>query len=338
MLLRNPIGRSRSMSKPQPKAWSVIEGKKFLPIEESAKLLPSDTYVVRNTQGLGIHFLKSPLKTDELVEVDPATESILDEIERFWTKKDEYARYGMLWKRGILLWGTPGGGKTSIINQVAKKVIDKGGIVIYVDYANLIPDGLKALRAVEPDRPILLILEDLDDMLMEYEESTILNIIDGEAQIDNVIILATANKPEKLDKRVRNRPSRFDIVKRIGLPNSKARHTFLAKKVPDLEGEELDTWVKDTGGLSLAHLRDLVIGVKILGHPYQETVRRLLDMNEDEPCSDDPDDEEERPSFGFIPPCDGNKRQKVDTKKLDLEVRKRHNDQVRTPSITVTDD
>ncbi len=318
------------MSKPKPKAWSVVEGKKFLPIEASAETLAPDTYVVRTTQSSGLHFLKSPLKTDELVEVDPATKEILDEIERFWAKKDKYAEYGMLWKRGILLWGTPGGGKTSIINQVAKKVIDKGGIVIYVDYANLIPDGLKALRSVEPDRPILLILEDLDDMLMEYEESTILNIIDGEAQIDNVIILATANKPEKLDKRVRNRPSRFDIVKRIGLPNAKARRTFLSKKIPDLTEEELTTWVEDTRGLSLAHLRDLVVGVKILEHPYQETVRRLLDMNEDEPCSDDPDEEEDRPSFGFIPASTRSEAKRS----VDFDPTK--GDQ--SPIITITDD
>ncbi len=318
------------MSKPKPKAWSVVDGKKFIPIEASADTLAPDTYVVRNSQSIGVHFLRSPLKTDELVEVDPATEEILDEIERFWAKKDKYAEFGMLWKRGILLWGTPGGGKTSIINQVAMKVIDKDGIVIYVDFANLIPDGLKALRSVEPDRPILLILEDLDDMMMEYEESTILNILDGEAQIDNVIILATANKPEKLDKRVRNRPSRFDIVKRIGLPNAKARRTFLASKIPDLSEEDLETWVTDTRGLSLAHLRDLVVGVKILDHPYQETVRRLLDMNEDEPCSDDPDEEEDRPSFGFIPAST-----KAEAKRsVDFDPTK--GDQ--SPIITITDD
>ena len=64
---------------------------------------------------------------------------------------------------------------------------------------------------------------------------------------------------EKLDKRFINRPSRFDIVKKIGMPSELARRQYLSAKSPRLAADdgagELTEWVKLTNGFSIAHLR-----------------------------------------------------------------------------------
>jgi hypothetical protein len=46
-----------------------------------------------------------------------------------------------------------------------------------------------------------------------------------------------------------------------------------------MSDEELDTWAKATEGLSFGHLRELVVSVKVLDLPFEETVKRLQDMH-----------------------------------------------------------
>jgi SpoVK/Ycf46/Vps4 family AAA+-type ATPase len=74
------------------------------------------------------------------------------------------------------------------------------------------------------------------------------------------------------------RPSRFDKRILIGMPNAQSRRMYLKKK---LEGHKvnLDKWVEDTDGMSLAHLKELVVAVTILDNDYEEAISVLKDMN-----------------------------------------------------------
>ena len=286
-----------------PKAWRISEDK-FFPCEDATPTLPAGHYDLRSNHNTGVYLRRAELKTDDLIAgMDPVSEEVIEEIKKFWAKKEQFRRLGMLWKRGFFFWGAPGGGKTSLINLICKWVVEQDGITLYVEYPNLASDALKQIRSIEPERPIVLILEDLDDMFREFSESTILNILDGEAQVDNVIILATANSPERLEKRVLNRPGRFDFVYRIGLPNAASRRAFILSKAPEMEtNPDLETWVTDTKGLSMAHLRDLIVSVIGLEHDYKDVIERLQGMNNK--TADDyvePDAEEDRVPFGFHP-------------------------------------
>lgn len=320
-----------------PKAWRISEDK-FFPCEDATPTLPAGHYDLRSSHNTGVYLRRAELKTDSLIAgIDPISKSVIGEIEEFWHRKENFKRLGMLWKRGFFFWGSPGGGKTSLVNLICQWVIEHDGITIYVEYPNMVSDALKQIRSIEPERPIVLILEDLDDMFREFSESTILNILDGEAQVDNVIILATANNPERLKKRVLNRPGRFDFVYRIGLPNAASRRAYIVSKAPEMEGnEDLETWVTDTKGLSVAHLRDLLVSVIGMGQDYKKVLDKLLDMNSQRP--DDyvePDAEEDREPFGFA----RGMKEHIDTENLDLEVRR--NDEsypITEPSIWIEDD
>ena len=123
-------------------------------------------------------------------------------------------------------------------------------------------------------------------------------MLDGEGQANHIVYVATTNYPEALDSRFVDRPSRFDTVTYIGMPSTEARKMYFQSKEPELETDELEHWVRSTKGFSIAHLKELIIGVKCLKQPVDEVIERLAAMHERRPTSDDNDD---KASFtGFI--------------------------------------
>jgi SpoVK/Ycf46/Vps4 family AAA+-type ATPase len=161
---------------------------------------------------------------------------------------------------------------------ILKDIIQRGGIGIFSDASPyVLSECLKKLRDVEPERPVVVILEDLDAIISENGESQTLALLDGEKSIDNVVFIATTNYPENLDGRVVNRPSRFDRVIKIDMPSNKAREYYLKERF-DLSKEELASWVAASKGFSLAHLKELAISVKCFGNPFEAEVERLKKM------------------------------------------------------------
>ena len=128
-------------------------------------------------------------------------------------------------------------------------------------------------------------MEDLDSILQHNIESDVINILDGVDLIDKVVFIATTNYPELLGERVINRPSRFDRRFYIGPPNEASRLLFFKflfqqgmQKPEDRSLIDLMRWVKDTEGMSIAHLKELFVACVILGTPYEEALKTLKSM------------------------------------------------------------
>jgi len=131
-------------------------------------------------------------------------------------------------------------------------------------------------------------MEDIDAIIERHGESSLLAMLDGELQIDNVVFVATTNYPERLDKRLVNRPSRFDEIIEIGMPNDACRAVYLEHKNPRLSGtDELEQWVKRTQDFSVAHLKELIVAVECLGKGLDESIERLRTMIEVRVSSED---------------------------------------------------
>lgn len=252
----------------------------------TADRLPAGLYKPTMSD-MGPMLVKILCDTDELIELpDTATLYVLDEIERFWKLEPEFKKRGFLHKRGVLLWGPPGSGKTAAITLLVKAIMDQyEGIALFVGDPELAGACLQMIRHIEPARPIICILEDLDALVTQYRESQYLALLDGESQVDNVAFIATTNYPEVLDRRFTDRPSRFDTIKEIGMPTDIARRAYLKVKEPSLTEPELDQWVKASVGYSVAHLRELIILCKCFQKPLETAVKILDDMRESLPNS-----------------------------------------------------
>lgn len=281
--------------------WAIYNGRMYAACETAVSELPPGQYTIEHSNSIGIYFNRATVNLDELISLpDSVSDTVIKEIKTFWTKEQHFRKFGFLWKRGVLLWGPPGSGKTSTLQMIARQIIDDGGIAVYISNPNLGARGLKMLRAVEPNRPIVIMLEDVDAIVEEYNEAELLALMDGELQIDNVVFIATTNYPERLDPRFVCRPSRFDIVRKIGMPNDDARRLYLSTKNQRLADPanttELDTWVNSTKNFSVAHLKELIVSIEVFEVEFNDAVKRLRTLAENMPKSSDRD---MKGSFGF---------------------------------------
>ncbi|MEK6323525.1 MAG: ATP-binding protein [Acidobacteriota bacterium] len=113
--------------------------------------------------------------------------------------------------------------------------------------------------------PSIVVLEDLDSLIDNENKAFFLNELDGFAENDGVVVLATTNHPEKLDAAILDRPSRFDRKYYFNLPAPPERLTYIASWNKSLEVDlrlsehALPKLVEATGGFSFAYLKELFL-------------------------------------------------------------------------------
>lgn len=146
------------------------------------------------------------------------------------------------------------------------------------NYADAVPSLLKR---IQPDVPVLTLIEDLDGLIRNTDtETQLLNILDGLNQMENVVYIGNTNYPENLKERILNRPSRFDKRYYIGPPSAAVRKFYLENKITeeDLSKTNIDELVEKSEGLTLAHLGELIKGIYIFNKNINDVVTELKDM------------------------------------------------------------
>lgn len=267
-----------------PSCWNKLKDDEYLPSYVTTPKVPTGVYEIVWSHTHQTYTLKKqPFKTDELYHLpSPEIKDIIEDINSFWNRVDVYKKYNFVHKRGILMYGEPGCGKSGIIQLLSKLIMDKDGIVINVkdeDDVESFTKFIPTFRKIEPKRPLVVILEDIDSIAGENRNqvSRLLNILDGVKQIENVVYIATTNYPEKLQERITNRPSRFDRRYKVELPNEEIRETYIRHKLneEDLNKINMTEWVERTKGMSLSHLKEVVISTIVMGRSFEETMENL---------------------------------------------------------------
>jgi AAA+ superfamily predicted ATPase len=261
--------------------WSVFGNNSvFYACDSTTPSLPADYYTIKPSER-GPYLERMNICVDSLIRFpDSATDNVIKQLRHFWNSEHLFRELGFLWKRGIMMYGPPGSGKSATVEQICKEIINLNGIAIFVDSPKIAAHGLHNLRTVEPTRPIVVILEDIDSIISQYSESDLLSLLDGELQVDNIVFIATTNYPERLPKRIINRPSRFDSVIFVDTPSDSARKLYLEIKHPTVGNNEVvcKKWVDATRGFSIAHLKELIVAVHCLGQDFDHSVDRLNKM------------------------------------------------------------
>jgi Cdc6-like AAA superfamily ATPase len=269
----------------------LVDGDKFIPITRTIPELPAGDYGIKydRTYDKYVLVLRQPL-SEELIHL-PMKEfdEVLEDIKTFWSSRDAYDEYGYIYKRGILLYGPPGCGKSSLVMLMNKELINKyDGIVINVSTSDdivVFDDIMKGVREIEPDRPVITVIEDIDNFVNSERGpnelvSKLLNILDGKMQYDNMVIIATTNYPELLEERISNRPTRFDLRREIGAPKMKAREFYLRSKLKqkDIKKIDMEEWLSKTQGFTIDHLKELVCLVFVHKHPFEKALAEVRGM------------------------------------------------------------
>lgn len=265
--------------------WTTGDGKQFFPAGVTKQQLPPGAFEIHHSQHRGLYFQKISVRTEGLLRFPQTnSERVLKEIETFWDRENLFKDHSINYKRGIILWGPSGSGKTCTVNLIMEDVINRDGVVIKFTSPGMFLEGMRVLREIQPETPIVVLMEDIDSIIEHHEESLVLNILDGVESVQKVVYLATTNYPELLGPRIINRPSRFDKRFKIPHPNAESRTMYFNYLCGNRKPEELKIdikrWVKDTEDFSLAHLKELFVAVIILGDDYSEALENLQLMKE----------------------------------------------------------
>lgn len=219
-------------------------------------------------------------------------EDIEGDIERFFQQRAWYEMRGIPWRRGFLLHGPPGTGKTSLCRYLARRF----GLSVYiVDAAGYLCSDLGAMLKEVPARSLVL-FEDIDchavstrsntgavvtkepgqqDPLFQMNIGTLLNVIDGISPPEQMLIFMTSNNPQTLDPAL-VRPGRVD--RKIFLGHCSPAHAtkLLAKFFPDAGGVELAAFesVVPADVYSPADLQDIFIRCASIGDVLNEMSHR----------------------------------------------------------------
>ena len=245
----------------------------------------------------GLDLVPMEFMNRELLTSVTNTALILTEAEIFFNSLDIYTELKQPKKRGIILYGQPGCGKSVAIIQAAKDLYtrDPGTVVINWPTSEIEAGNVfKFFTNYSEYEPIctkvILIVEDLGGSAHEGHSrrdevsSSLLNLLDG---INNVfklptLILSTTNFPENLMKNLSDRPGRFDMMLEINPPKYDERVAlveFIAKRPLSMDEKESlkDNINKGTAQFSIAHLQEIVIRSRLHKKSIDTVVKELIE-------------------------------------------------------------
>ena len=173
---------------------------------------------------LGEPKTKRPLESVLLDE--GVKEDLLRDVRDFLGSQEWYVGRGIPYRRGYLLFGPPGSGKSSFIHALAGE-LDFNVAMINLSEMGMTDDKLAYLLTKLPKRS-LLVLEDADAAFVNRKQrqadgysgatvtySGLLNALDGIAAGEERIAFLTTNHIDRLDPAL-IRPGRVDMMMRIG--------------------------------------------------------------------------------------------------------------------------
>lgn len=195
---------------------------------------------------------------DSVILDKDIAEKILLDVDEFLLSRDWYSQRGVPYRRGYLLHGPPGCGKTSYIMALAGK-LEYDICQMNLSNSALSDERLSYLLNVAPVKSIIL-LEDIDAAFLSREDiditrsayqglgrvtlSGILNVLDGVASSEERLLFMTTNYPEKLDPAL-TRPGRVDMKVYIGYAsNDQLARSFEKFYPPEVGGLDGASFVK----------------------------------------------------------------------------------------------
>lgn len=175
-------------------------------------------------------------------------------------------------KRGILMHGKPGTGKTLSAMYLAAQMTGRTVMVLTGNAMGSIETACALARLLEP---ATVVLEDVDLIGTERHEQTVganallfelLNQMDGLGEDADILFILTTNRPDHLEPALAARPGRIDLAIEVPLPDEECRRRLVALYGRGLKLELADpeVWVRRTKGVSAAFIRELLRKAAVL--------------------------------------------------------------------------
>jgi AAA+ superfamily predicted ATPase len=247
--------------------------------------LPAGCYTIELDPSNAMFLKTFDVKVNGYVDFPSSKlQDLILETSNFRHQPDKYKKYNLFHKRGFLLYGEPGVGKTVTVLKLCEHIISDDGLIFFCEYFNdNIRRQLIKIREAEPKRFITVVFDQFDAILFEdgYINTELLDFLDGIRGIDHVLFIAMTNNLQIITDSVKNRPSRFDLKLEMAEPTDSDREFYFKQMIPadELHQIDLKQWVKDTDGFTISHLKELITSFFIYGTSYKKSISGIRKIN-----------------------------------------------------------
>lgn len=207
-----------------------------------------------------------PIAREQIILPSGVLERIERETVGFAKHAERLLAAGRHLKRGLLLHGAPGTGKTLTAMYLAGRMPDRTVLLITGRGVGLLEQACAMARVLQP---ATIILEDVDLIAEERtrQQGTscapllfeLLNQMDGLADDADILFVLTTNRPDLLEPALAARPGRIDQAIEVPVPNAECRRRLFELYSRGLVvTAPLAAYVERTGGASAAFIRELL--------------------------------------------------------------------------------
>lgn len=195
---------------------------------------------------------------------------LLARIERHTLAFSQHAErlkaFGRHLKRGILLHGPPGTGKTFTAMYLASRMPGRTVFILTGAGMGSIEAACNMARLLEP---ATIVLEDVDLVGTRRDMQTVdanallfelLNQMDGLSDDADILFILTTNRPDVLEPALTARPGRVDQAIEVPLPDEECRLRLfeLYSRGLTLDSKDHERLVRKLEGVSAAFIRELL--------------------------------------------------------------------------------
>jgi transitional endoplasmic reticulum ATPase len=234
---------------------------------------------------------------DDVILEPKMKSSLIEDVQGFFDSRALYKEFAVPWKRGIILHGVPGNGKTISIKALINYLTERDDPIpsLYVkSFENKCNGPQASVKDIfdhaRKMAPCLLVFEDLDSLVSKDVRSYFLNEVDGLDSNDGILMIGSTNHLNSLDPAISKRPSRFDRKYQFKVPSFAEREAYanywknkLAKNASVEFPVDLSPIIATlTDGFSFAYLKELFVMTLLLiargGKGLEEPVDNSWDV------------------------------------------------------------
>lgn len=234
---------------------------------------PHNHVVQQSPSAAGVTFHARPaLAASDVILPGGLLEKVSDHALGIAEHRDSLNKYGQHLKRGVLLYGRPGTGKTHTVRYLLSRSDGVTAILLSGGSLARISEAATMARALQPS---IVVLEDCD--LIAEDRSfghgpqpllfEVLDAMDGLASDADVAFILTTNRVDMLERALAQRPGRVDLAVEIPLPAQAERVSLIklyARGIP-FSPNAIEDAAARTEGTTASFARELVRRAVVAG-------------------------------------------------------------------------